>query len=73
MTKVKVFEKKVEDQRVKVRVSNERSCQKEYISEIGKPYQSKVMTKVKVFEKKVKDQRVKLSVSNERSCQKEYT
>jgi hypothetical protein len=34
MTKVKVFEKKVKDQWVKVIVSNERSCQKEYTSEI---------------------------------------
>jgi hypothetical protein len=36
MTKVKVFEKKVklQSQRVKVMVSNERSCQKEYACEI---------------------------------------
>jgi hypothetical protein len=34
MTKVKVLEKKVKDQRVKVMVSNERSYQKEYTCEI---------------------------------------
>jgi hypothetical protein len=33
MTKVKVFEK-VKDQRVKVMISNERSCHKEYTYEI---------------------------------------
>jgi hypothetical protein len=33
MTKVKVFEKKVKDQWVKVMVLNERSCQKEYTFE----------------------------------------
>jgi hypothetical protein len=39
MTKVKVFGKvKLQGQRVKVMVSNERSCQKEYTCEIGKPY-----------------------------------
>jgi hypothetical protein len=53
MTKVKVFKMKVklQDQRVKVMVSNERSCQKECTCEIRKPYQSKVMTKLNVFEK----------------------
>jgi hypothetical protein len=34
MTKVEVFEKKVKDQWVKVIVSNERSCEKEYTCEI---------------------------------------
>jgi hypothetical protein len=34
MTKVKDFEKKVNDQWVKGMVSNERSCQKEYTCEI---------------------------------------
>jgi hypothetical protein len=36
MTKIKVFEKKakLQGQRVKVMVSNERSCQKEYTCEI---------------------------------------
>jgi hypothetical protein len=34
MTNVKVFEKKVKDKWVKVMVSNERSCQKEYTCEI---------------------------------------
>jgi hypothetical protein len=33
MTKVKVLEKKVKDQMVKVMISNERSCQKEYTCE----------------------------------------
>jgi hypothetical protein len=38
-TKVKVFEKvKLHGQRVKVMVSNERSCQKEYTCAIWKPY-----------------------------------
>jgi ABC-type metal ion transport system substrate-binding protein len=52
ITKVKVFEKKVKYQRVKVMVSNERSRQKEYICEILKLYHSP--NKVKVFQKKVK-------------------
>jgi hypothetical protein len=50
MTKVKVF-KKVKDQRVKVMISNEKSCQKEYVCEIWKPAstnQSNVVTKIKV-------------------------
>jgi hypothetical protein len=34
MTNGNVFEKKAKDQRVKVIVSNERSCHKEYTSEI---------------------------------------
>jgi hypothetical protein len=53
MNKVKVFEKKVKSQKVKVMVSNKRSCQNEYTCDIWKPctYQSKVMTKVKVLEK----------------------
>jgi hypothetical protein len=38
-TKVKVFQKKVKDQKVSVMISNERSCQKEYTCEIWKPYQ----------------------------------
>jgi hypothetical protein len=55
MTKVKVCEKKVKDQWVKVMVSNERSCQKEIIFtsvkyESPSTYQSKIMMKVKVFE-----------------------
>jgi hypothetical protein len=34
MSKVKDLEKKVKDQRVKVIISNERSCKKEYTCEI---------------------------------------
>ena len=34
MTKVNVLEKKVKGQRVKVMISNERSCQKKYTCEI---------------------------------------
>jgi hypothetical protein len=47
----KVSNSKVKDQRVKVMVSNERSCQKEYTYESSSIYQSKVMSKVKGFEK----------------------
>jgi hypothetical protein len=52
MTKVKVFEKKVKDQWVKVMVSNERSCQRNtHVKyESSTPYQSKVKTMVKDFE-----------------------
>jgi hypothetical protein len=38
MTKVKVLEKKGQTPRSKVKVLNERSCQKEYTCEIWKPY-----------------------------------
>jgi hypothetical protein len=81
MTKVIVWKRrsnyKVKDQRVKVMVSNERSCLKEYTCESPSTYESKLMTKVKVLEKKVKLQgqklEVKVMVSNEKSYQKEYT
>ena len=77
---VKFFENKVKYPCLKVMLSNERSCQKEYTEKYESPttYQSKVMTKIRVFFKnrsnsEVKGQRVKVMVSNERSHQKEYT
>jgi hypothetical protein len=54
MTKVKLLGKKVKNQRVKVMISNERSCQKNTHLKYESPtaYQSKVMTKVKVFKRR---------------------
>jgi hypothetical protein len=53
MAKINVFKKvKLKGQRVKVMVSNERSCQREYTCETN------VMTTVKILEKKAKLQDV---------------
>ena len=75
-----IFRKQGQIPCLKVMLSNERSCQKEYTEKYESPttYQSTVMTKVRVFFKnrsnsEVKGQRVKVMVSNERSHQKEYT
>jgi hypothetical protein len=79
ITKVKIFENKVKYPCLKVMVSNERPCQKEYTVKYESPttYQSRDMTKVRVFSNRsnseVKGQRVKVMASNERSHPKEYT
>jgi hypothetical protein len=83
MTMIKVLEKvnfKVKDQMVKVKISNERSCQNGihmWDMETLLPTNQKIWPRLKFSKRrsksKVKGQRVKVLVSNERSCQKEYT
>jgi hypothetical protein len=63
-----------EDQRVKVMVSNDRTCQSNARRKTHVKYESPTtyMYQSKVINSQVKDQRVMAIISNERSCQKEY-
>jgi hypothetical protein len=76
MNKVKVFEKNVKYQWVKVMVSMKGPARRNTHLKYESPttYQSKVMfSKKKKKMVKFQGQRVKVMVSNKRSCQEEYT